>query len=36
MKIYLVIVRDNDGCEDLGSMYLAFTTLDKAKKLYQE
>lgn len=31
MKIYLVIVRDSDGCEDLGSNYLAFTALDKAK-----
>lgn len=31
MKIYLVIVSDSDGCEDLGSNYLAFTTLDKAK-----
>ena len=31
MKIYLVIMRDSDGCEDLGSSHLAFTTLDKAK-----
>ncbi len=31
MKIYLVIVRDSDLCEDLGSNHLAFTTLDKAK-----
>lgn len=31
MKIYLVIIRDSDGIENLGNNYLAFTTLDKAK-----